>query len=247
MNATRSMPIVWQARLAGIAYLLVIGGGLFAQAAVVEAVIVPGDAAETARAVAAHETLWRWGIAVHLAYLVLAVLADVLLYGFFRPVQATIARLALVFGVVSVASEAAILLTLYVPLALLDEGEALAALGTGSQEALAALGTGSQEALAYLAISLYATGFGFPLLLFSGFCVLIGVLILRSRLIPHLIGVFMIVAGAAYFVNSLVVIVSPDLSEVLVPWILLPPFIGELSLALWLTVKGLHDDGSVAA
>jgi Domain of unknown function (DUF4386) len=151
------MPIVWQARLAGIAYLLVIGGGLFAQAAVVEAVIVPGDAAETARAVAAHETLWRWGIAVHLAYLVLAVLADVLLYGFFRPVQATIARLALVFGVVSVASEAAILLTLYVPLALLDEGEALAALGTGSQ-----------EALAYLAISLYATGFGFPLLLFLG-------------------------------------------------------------------------------
>ena len=236
MNATRSMPIVWQARLAGIAYLLVIGGGLFGQAVVVEAVIVPGDAAETARAVAAHETLWRWGIAVHLAYLLLAVLADVLLYGFFRPVQATIARLALVFGVVSVAAEAAILLTLYVPLAILDDGEALAALGTGSQ-----------EALAYLAISIYATGFGFPLLLFSGFCVLIGVLILRSRLIPHLIGVFMIVAGVAYFVNSLVVIVSPDLSEVLVPWILLPPFIGELSLALWLAVKGVNDDGSVAA
>jgi hypothetical protein len=230
------MPIVWQARIAGIAYLLVIAGGLFSQAVAVEAVIVPGDAAETARGVAARETLWRSGIAVHLTYLLLAVVADVILYGLFKPVQATIARLALVFGVVSVAAEAAILLTLAVPLAMLD-----------NQEALAALGGGQQEALAYLAISLYSTGFGFPLLLFSGFCVLVGVLILRSRLVPHLIGVLMIIAGGAYFVNTLAVILSPDLSEALVPWILLPSFVGELSLALWLAVKGVNVDRAAAS
>jgi hypothetical protein len=66
-----------------------------------------------------------------------------------------------------------------------------------------------------------------------------GLLILRSRLIPRVIGALMIAAGASYFVNSLAGILSPRLSEGLLPWILLPCFVGELSLALWLAVKGV--------
>lgn len=38
--------------------------------------------------------------------------------------------------------------------------------------------------------------------------------------------------------NSLVFINAPALSEVLVPWILLPSLLGELSLALWLVARG---------
>jgi hypothetical protein len=70
--------------------------------------------------------------------------------------------------------------------------------------------------------------------------VLIGALILRSRLVPHVIGALMIAAGACYAVNTLALILSPDLSDQLVPWILLPPFLGELSLALWLVAKGVQ-------
>ncbi len=50
----------------------------------------------------------------------------------------------------------------------------------------------------------------------------------------------MIAAGASYFVNSLAGILAPRLSESLLPWILLPAFVAELSLALWLTVKGVR-------
>jgi hypothetical protein len=57
------------ARIAGICYLAVIAGGVFAALFVREPLFTTGDAAATASAIAAHETLWRWGIAVHLLYL----------------------------------------------------------------------------------------------------------------------------------------------------------------------------------
>jgi hypothetical protein len=69
--------------------------------------------------------------------------------------------------------------------------------------------------------------------------VLVGVLIWRSRLIPRVIGAMMIVASVCYLVNSVALILSPALSNLRVPWILLPCFLGELSLALWLVVKGV--------
>jgi hypothetical protein len=54
-----------------------------------------------------------------------------ILYGLFKPVQVTLARLALVFTLVSVTIEAVNLLQLYVPVAMLDEAGALAALDEG--------------------------------------------------------------------------------------------------------------------
>jgi Domain of unknown function (DUF4386) len=224
-----------QARVAGLCYLLVIAGGLFAEVVVRESLVVQGDAAATARAIAADEALWRWGLAVHLLYLVPAVVMNVLICGLFRAVEPTLARLALVLSIASVTVEASSLLQLFVPLAMLEEPGAFTTLG-GAQ----------QQALAYLAIRLFPIGFGFSLLFFAGFCVLVGVLILRSRLVPRLIGLLMVLAGACYAVNTLALILSPALSDRLLPAILLPPFVGELSLALWLLVKGVREPAQPA-
>jgi len=45
------------ARVAGLSYLLVIAGGLFAAVVVRGSLIVPGDAAATAQAITANESL----------------------------------------------------------------------------------------------------------------------------------------------------------------------------------------------
>jgi hypothetical protein len=217
------------ARVAGVAYLVVIAGGLFAEVLVRGSLVVQGDAAATARAIAADESLWRWGLAVHLLYLGAAVLVNVLVCELLRPVQATLARLALVFALIGVVVEAVSLVQLTVPLALIEEGGALAALGEGQR-----------QAVAYLAVRLFSTGFGVGLLFFSGFCALTGVLFQRSRLVPRAIGVAMVVAGACYFTSSLAAIVAPGLADRLVPWILVPCFVGELSLALWLALRGVR-------
>jgi hypothetical protein len=50
----------------------------------------------------------------------------------------------------------------------------------------------------------------------------------------------MVVAGACYAVNTLALVLSPALSDLLVPGILVPVLLAELSLALWLTVKGVR-------
>ena len=231
MEPARPATLVRQARIAGLCYLLVIAGGLYAEVFVRGSLLVAGDAAATARAIAANETLWRWGVAVHLLYLVPAIVTNVLICGLFKAVEPTLARLALVFSVAGVTVEAASLLHLYVPLAMIEEGGALTALGAGQR-----------QALSYLAIGLFDTGFGFALLFFAGFCVLIGALILRSGLIPRVIGALMVVAGSWYVVNTLALILSPALSDRLVPGILLPVGLAELSLALWLAVKGVRTE-----
>jgi hypothetical protein len=214
------------ATVAGLCYLLVIGGGLFAEVMVRQALVVPGDAAATARAIVENEMLWRLGLAVHLLYLVPALAVNVIVSSLFRSIDPMLARLALVFGVAAVTVEAVVLVYLYVPLAFSEHGTALAAL-EGSQ------------ALIYLATRLFATGFGFSLLLFAGFCVLIGTLILRSRVVPRVIGAMMILAGVCYVVNTVALVVSPVFWKLINPTILLPIVLAELSLALWLLVKGV--------
>ena len=221
--------LVRQARIAGLCYLLVIAGGLYAEVFARGSLLVAGDAAATARAIAANEALWRSGVAVHLLYLLLAIVTNVLICGLFKAVEPTLARLALVFSVAGVVVEAASLLYLYVPLEMIEHSGALTALGEGQR-----------QAWSYLAIGLFDTGFGFALVFFAGFCVLIGILILRSRLIPRVIGAMMILAGLCYVVNTLALLLSPALSDRLVPGILLPVGLAELSLALWLTVKGVQ-------
>jgi Domain of unknown function (DUF4386) len=215
------------ARIAGALYVVVIAGGLFA-GIVQDSFTVKGDAAATAAAIAAHESLWRWGIAVHLMYLAFPTTAmNVLLYRIFKQVEPTLALLALVSGIVAAAIEGAALLPLYLPLATAE-----------SRSALAAIGEVQRQELTYLALRLSETGFGLALFFFSGFCAAIGVAIVRSRLVPKAIGSLVIIAGVCYFISSLSNVVAPNLAHLLSPWIIIPCFLGEASLALWLLIKG---------
>ena len=216
-----------RAKIAGAFYVIVIAGGLFA-GIVQDSLTVSGDPAATAAAITAHESLWRWGIAIHLVYLAAAAtVVNVLLYQILKPVQPTLALLALAFGIVSQAIEAAALLPLCAPLVMAE-----------SPRALAALGGSDRQALVYLAIRLYDSGSGLALFFFSGFCAAIGTAILRSRLVPRAIGAMMIAAGVCYFISSLSNVVAPGLSQLLSPWIIIPCFLGEASLAIWLLIKG---------
>jgi hypothetical protein len=216
-----------EARIAGLCYLLVIAGGVFAALFVRDRLFVPGDAAATAAAIRTHEPLWRWGIAVHLLYLLPGAAVGVILYRLFKPTQATLALLALALTLCDVGLEALLLSILYLPLVL-----------DGDAGVLAALDATHRDALAYLAVRAFHTGWSFALFLFSGFCALVGVLVLRSRLLPRLIGVSMLAAGAGYFASALVKVLAPELGFLL-GWLMVPPFLGELSLALWLTFRGV--------
>ena len=50
----------------------------------------------------------------------------------------------------------------------------------------------------------------------------------------------MLIAGLSYLVNSLALLLAPSLASSIFPGILFPALVGELSLCLWLIVKGVN-------
>lgn len=65
-------------------------------------------------------------------------------------------------------------------------------------------------------------------------------LIIAAGPLPRALGVLMAIAGVSYLTLSTARLLSPRLASMLFPSILVPALIGELSFAVWLTVKGVN-------
>lgn len=216
-----------RARIAGASYMILIVGGVFVQAGVFQRLLVAGDASATMGLITANAPLWRLGLAVNLLYLLANVPVATILYGFFRQQYPTVARCALGLVVISTGIEGLALVLLYAPLALSD-----------ASPSLAAFSEAQRYALAYQAIRLHSVSFGFALMFFAGFCALTGVLIIRSRLVPRVIGLMMVIAGGFYAANTLLMLLAPATWHAVSPAILIPCLLGELALAAWLLIRG---------
>ncbi len=214
------------ARIGGWMYLAIIALGLFGEAWVRGSLVVGGDPAATAANIQGAASLWRLGVAGDLLMHVLDVPLIVILYLLLRPVSPGLALLSAVFNVVQTAVLAANKLTLLAPVFLLE----------GSANALPAE---VAQGLAYVAIKAHGYGFGIGLVFFGFACLVRGYLITRCDYLPRTLGYLLLAAGACYLVNSFALLLSPGLASALFPLILLPAFVGELSLALWLTFKGV--------
>lgn len=216
------------ARIAGVLYLFIIAAGVFAEAFARQGLIVPGDPAATARNILEHELLYRLGFAVHLFYLACALPLAVILYTFFKRVSKNLALLALLFNLIAIAIEGVNLLNHLAPLNLL------------AAESLSAFNEQQLQALAYSSTELFSSGFAVSLAFFGFFGVLAGILIFRSGFLPRILGVLMTVAGLCYIINSFSIFIVPAFAAQLLPYILLPCIVAELSLAMWLLVMGVN-------
>ncbi len=104
-------------------------------------------------------------------------------------------------------------------------------------EYLNAFDAPQRQALARAPIRFWAYGFSVSLMFFGVFCALIGTLILKSKFLPWLLGLLMVLAGMAYWIDSLRLFLQwPE-----IPYILRVPLIAENSLALWLLVFGVNE------
>lgn len=220
-------PLVALARLGGVLYAIIIAGGLFGEAFIRGGLIVWGDAAKTAANIRSAEALWRFGIALEFFMLVCTVCLGLILLVLLRPVSRELAWLAIFFNLVTVAVEAA------------NEQRLLEALFAATGSSLSAAAPVPLHAAVGLSLKSYAHGFGVSLVFFACECLIVGYLIFRSRYVPKVVGVLMAFAGACYLINSFALFTSPALSSRIFPAILVPAFIGETSLCLWLLVKGV--------
>jgi hypothetical protein len=153
------------ARIGGVLYLLIIAAGLFAEALVRNRLIMPGDAAATARNITDHAFMFRLGIAADLSTFVCAVALTVILYVLLKPVDRNAAVLMLVFNMVQDAIGGLNVLNTYRSLQLLGGA---AYLNVFSREQL--------EAMALLSVNTHSVGFAVALVFFGCSCVTLGYL-----------------------------------------------------------------------
>ena len=216
------------ARLCGVLYLIVIVIGIFTELFVRDKLTVSGDVTATANNIMASESLWRITIAGELILLMCAIALTLILYVLLRPVNKNLALLAVLFNVVEFPIEAVSKLCLLAALFL-----------SGNADYLKAFEPHQLHALVKISLKLHDYGFGIDLVFFGFACLVYGYLLFRSGYFPRTLGVLMAMAGLSYLANSFTLILAPAYAGTILLIVVLA-LIGELSLCLWLMVKGVN-------
>jgi uncharacterized protein DUF4386 len=228
MNTIEQSPQRY-ARTGGALYLAIIVLGAFAEGFVTDRLIVPADAAATAHNILASADLWRLGVAADFIVVVLAVPLLWIEYLLLRPVSRSLVLLAVFFNIVSLAVEAVSKLPLLLVMPLLATPDYVK--GFEPQQL---------QVLLSLVLKSHGIAFNIALIFFSFTCLVNGCLIFRSGYLPRFVGVLLQIAGLSYLIACLAALFAPAMADILLPAILLPPLVGELSFCLWLLVKGVN-------
>lgn len=207
------------ARAAGALYVAIVVLGLTSELVLRGPLVVPGDAAATAAAIAAGEAVFRAGLVADLAMVICDVALAVLLFVLLRPAGPVLALIAGAFRLVQAAVISASLLALVLALRFATAAE-------------------PRPDLALAFAELHATGYDLGLAFFAIASLAVGVLILRSGLVPRLIGGLVAGAALVYAAGSVLAIAAPAWLPAFQTAYLLP-VVAETALALWLLVAGV--------
>ena len=213
-------------RFAGLLYVLTSIPGVFALIYVPGKLIVHANATATAGNIAAHETLFRLGIAFSLIGQAGFIFVALALYDLLKGVNQRRALLMLTLILVAA------------PIAFLNELNAIAALVlVRGADFLSVFDKPQRDALAMLFLNLHGYGFDIAGLLWGLWLFPLGLLVYRSGFIPRLLGVLLMLNTITFPVNSFASLIAPQYEHLLSRW--MKPFgFGELAFMLWLLTMG---------
>jgi hypothetical protein len=214
------------ARLAGVAWLVAIVCGLFAELYVRSSTIVHGDAAATAARITAAEPLYRLGVAADLVGIVASLVFTLLLYPLLRPVSRNLSMTAAGFGLAGCAVAGANLLNFFAPLVLIGLGPS-------------ASGHAVTDPWILVFLRLYSTGYNISIVFFAFQVAMIGRLILGSTFLPKFLGILFLVEGACNLTHSLLVILYPA-ALARFDLLLISGLFAEGGMTLWLLLRGVN-------
>jgi hypothetical protein len=187
--------------------------------------IVAGDPATTAANLLANETLFRLGTASILLSTAFYIGATLFVYEVLRPVNRSLSLLAAFFSLVACAVGALSCVFDLMPFILLKGAPYLTAAFTVEQ----------LQALTMMFLNVRVQANDIALVLFGLHCLGVGYLIFRSNFMPRVIGILMLVAGTCWLT-----FLMPAIAKSLAPFNMMPGALGEVSLALWLLIKGVN-------
>ena len=214
------------ARRAGLLYLVFALLAIFAYMYVPSRFVDYGDAAATARRIAEQETLYRMGILASFAVHTLFIFLVLTLYQLFRDVDRGPARVMVALVLVGVAGEMVSLGYRTMPLSL-QEGTGYWSSFSSAQRDDVGLGFLRLGSNLSQLLSIFWGLWLFPF----------GILTIRSRFLPKILGYLLLVAGTAYVVSGSVRLVSPELWSQVGRYVM-PFYFGEIPIIFWLLIRG---------
>ena len=213
------------ARVAGVAMLLSIIFGFLGEMYLPGKIVVSGNAAATAANIAGHPTLFRLMFASYLVEGFCDVALCVFFYILLKPVDRNLALLSAFFGIVSMVTFAVAQSSSFAASLVLRDTGGMAAFSLEQRQALALLCMRIATMIAWLFLGMYGTA-----------SLIRGYLIVRSRYLPKVLGILLMVGGAGFVLRSATYLLAPAYSS---PLLLIPMALAGIPLMIWLLARGV--------
>jgi hypothetical protein len=218
------------ARVAGFTFLFAMAIVVLANYGINFRLIVPDNAAETARNIMARETLFRINIACNLIYLVNVVVLLAALYVILKPVDRNLALVAAFCRLVYALMWGVTALNTLGALRLLGDAAYLPVFEADQLQTLARLQIAASFDAYYVGLPFWG--------LASTVC---SYLWFKSRYIPRALSAFGVISSAWCVICAFAFIVFPNFDKTVnAYWFDMPMVIFEMALGFWLLFKGLR-------
>lgn len=216
------------AKIAGLLYLLMAITGGFGIMYIPSNIIVEGDSTASAINVIESEFLFRLVIVSNLICQTSFVFLVLALSRLFKEVDTKLTKLMLT------------LVTVAVPIAFLNTLNLIAAqLVLSDTDYLSVFEPNQLNAIVAMFLKLHGQGNIIAQVFWGLWLYPLGLLIIKSKFIPRIIGVFLIIGCFAYLGITLTSLLFPHYSEMTTYILTLPLVIGEFSIIFWLLIIGI--------
>jgi Domain of unknown function (DUF4386) len=222
------------ARIAGLLYLTLMTAPL-RLLYIPSKLFVSGDASATARNIAAHQTLFRMGILSDLFTATMTIFLTLALFRLFKGVDEGLARLLVILGALMVTP-------IYFVNTINDAAALLLARGA---DFLTVFEQPQRDALVVLFLRMHGQGVLANQVFWGLWLLPFGLLVYKSRFLPRILGIWLMLNCIAYVVTSVTGILWATYEQRVSNW-LFPVMFGELAIMLWLIIVGAKERKPVA-
>jgi hypothetical protein len=217
------------ARIAGLLYLTLMTAPL-RLIYIPSKLFVTGNASVTANNIATHETLFRLGIVSDLFTATMLIFLTLALYRLFKGVDEGLARLMVILGALMVT-----------PIYFLNTiNDAAALFFARGADFLSVFDKPQRDALVMVFLRMHGQGVLANEIFWELWLFPFGLLVYRSRFLPRILGVWLMLNCFAYLATSVTGMLWP-LYEKRVANRVFPVMFGELAIMLWLIIMGAKE------
>lgn len=194
-------------------------------------ILVIGDAAATAQNIIDSEWIYRLSIISNLFSQACFIFLVLALNRLLKEVDPNQAKLMVT------------LVTASVPIAFLNTlNLVVAQLLVSGEDYLNVFEPNELNALALGFLNFYEYGVIIVQIFWGLWLLPFGLLVIKSKFIPKLIGILLVVGCFSYLIDSFTGLLLPDYRQIVSSILMLPLALGEFSIIFWLLIKGVKEE-----